>query len=57
MIDARKLLRAYRICCDVITVMPDLLGKVGPIGKDLDEFSLETVRMFHHDSAAGRYTL
>jgi transaldolase len=57
MIDASKLLRADRIGCDVITVTPDLLAKVGLFGKDLDEFSLETVRMFHRDAAAARYTL
>jgi transaldolase len=41
----------------VITVTPDLLAKVGLFGKDLDEFSLDTVRMFHRDAGAAGYLL
>jgi transaldolase len=42
---------------DIITVTFDLLGKVSLFGKDLDEYSLETVKMFFNDAAAAGYTL
>ncbi len=52
-----NIVQADRIGCDVITVTPDLLAKLGLFGKDLDEFSLDTVRMFHRDAGAAGYTL
>jgi transaldolase len=52
-----NVVQADRIGCDVITVTPDLLAKLGLLGKDLDEFSLDTVRMFHRDAGAAGYTL
>jgi transaldolase len=36
--------------CHIITVTNDLMQKFPIIGKDLDEFSLETVRMFFDDA-------
>jgi transaldolase len=38
-------------------VTPDLLAKMKSFDKDLDQFSLETVQMFHDDAAAAGYTL
>lgn len=35
---------------DIITVTNDILGKLKYFGKDLTEFSLETVKMFANDS-------
>jgi transaldolase len=43
--------------CDVITVTHDLLKKLTLVGKDLDEFSLDTVKMFFNDARAAGYTL
>ena len=48
---------AERAGCDIITLTPDLLGKLPLIGKDLDEYSLETVRMFYEDAQAAGYHL
>lgn len=42
--------------CHVITVTDGLLSKLHLIGKDLDEFSLETVAMFYNDAAAAGYS-
>ncbi len=36
--------------CDIVTVTPGLLQKMSSLGKDLDQFSLETVRMFYDDA-------
>jgi len=42
---------------DIITVTFDLLGKVSLFGKDLDEYSLDTVKMFFNDATAAGFTL
>jgi transaldolase len=52
-----NIVQADQIGCDIITVTHDLLRKLPGIGKDLDEFSLETVRMFHRDAASAGFTL
>lgn len=41
----------------IITVTHDMLAKLSLFGHDLDEFSLETVRMFHGDAQASRFLL
>ncbi len=41
----------------IITVTHDLLSKLASFGRDLDAFSLETVRMFHNDAATAGYFL
>jgi len=42
---------------DIITVTPDLLKKAGNIGLDLEEFSLQTVKMFYDDGQKAGYVL
>ena len=49
--------QADAIGCHVITVTHDLLRKLSNVGKDLTEFSLDTVRMFYRDAEAAGYTL
>jgi transaldolase len=41
----------------VITVTNDLLAKLPSLGKDLTQFSLETVQMFHRDATAAGFKL
>ena len=43
--------------CHIITLTPDLLNKLVLAGKNLDEFSLDTVKMFHRDAQAAGFTL
>jgi len=52
-----NIIQAHEIGCHIITVTHDLLGKLHLLGKDLGQYSLETVRMFHDDAAAAGYTL
>jgi transaldolase len=52
-----NVLQAHEIGCHVITVTHDLLGKLGNIGKDLTEYSLDTVKMFQRDAVAAGYSL
>jgi transaldolase len=52
-----NVVQAADIACHVITVTHDLLAKLPLLGKDLDEYSLETVAMFHRDASAAGYSL
>lgn len=52
-----NIVQADQIGCHVITVTHDLLKKLPLLGRDLADFSLETVRMFHDDARAAGYTL
>ncbi|MDA1090506.1 MAG: transaldolase [Proteobacteria bacterium] len=56
----RELLNIYQadaVGCGIITVTNDVLRKLSGVGKDLDAFSLETVKMFYDDAAAARYSI
>ncbi len=52
-----NLFHAEAVGCQVITVTHDILGKLGLVGKDLDEFSLETVQMFRRDAVSAGYRI
>ena len=52
-----NLFQADAVGCHVITMTHDLLRKLGSVGRDLDDFSLDTVRMFFNDAEAAGYTL
>ncbi len=52
-----NLVQADRIGCHIITVTHDLLKKLDCLGKNLEQYSLETVRMFHNDAVAAGFTL
>jgi transaldolase len=56
----RELLNIFQadaIGCHIITVTGDLLAKLPLVGKDLREYSLETVEMFRTDAMRARYSL
>jgi transaldolase len=52
-----NLVQAGEIGCHIITVTHDILAKLALLGKDHDDYSLETVEMFHRDAAAAGYTI
>jgi len=52
-----NLFQADAIGCHIITVTNDILQKLGLVGKDLHEHSLDTVKMFHRDAAASGFAL
>jgi transaldolase len=52
-----NVVQASDIGCHIITVTSDILGKLPLLGKDLDEYSLDTVKMFHGDAAGAGYRL
>jgi transaldolase len=45
-----NILQADSIGCHIITATPEVLSKMSLVGKDLDEYSLDTVKMFHTDA-------
>lgn len=56
----RELLNVFQAdaCgCHIITATADLLAKLPLVGRDLDEYSLDTVKMFRRDAMAAGYTI
>jgi len=56
----RELLNVFHaeaVGCDIITMTNDLLAKLTSAGKDLAQFSLETVKMFRDDAVKAGFTL
>lgn len=52
-----NIVQADAIGCHIITVTHDLLKKLPLIGRDLTEYSLDTVKMFFEDASAAGFTL
>jgi transaldolase len=52
-----NVVQADQIGCHIITVTHDLLKKLPLLGHDLDQYSLETVQMFHRDAVSAGFTL
>jgi len=52
-----NIIQADEVGCHIITITDGLLSKLQSIGKDLGEFSLETVQMFYNDAAKSGFRL
>ncbi len=52
-----NVVQADAIGCHIITATSDILKKLPTLGKDLAQFSLETVQMFHEDARSSGFTL
>jgi transaldolase len=52
-----NVIQANNIGCHIITATSDILKKLELIGKDLSEYSLDTVRMFRDDALASGYRI
>jgi len=56
----RELLNIFQadaIGCHIITVTHDILKKLANVGRDLQDYSLDTVKMFHADAERAGFTL
>jgi transaldolase len=56
----RELLNVFQadaVGCHIITATNDILKKLSLVGKDLDNYSLETVEMFYKDARAAGYNI
>ena len=52
-----NIFQAEEAGCQIITVPHDLLNKMFNLGKDLEEFSLETVHGFYTDALSAGYKI
>ena len=52
-----NIFQADMIGCDIITVPNELLNKLNIVGKDLGDYSLETVKSFYNDAKNSKYSL
>ena len=52
-----NVVQADSIGCHIITATNDILKKLPTLGKDLTEFSLDTVKMFYNDAKSAGYTI
>ena len=52
-----NLVQAREIGADIITMTPDLINKIPGLGKNLREFSRETVEMFYNDSVKSGFKI
>lgn len=52
-----NVVQAERCGVDIITITDDILQKLSLIGKDLEEFSVETVQMFVRDGRSLGFTI
>jgi transaldolase len=56
----RELLNIFQadaVGCHIITATNDILKKLSLVGKDLEQYSLETVQMFYKDAQAAGYDI
>ena len=57
---SRELLNIFQadaIGCHIITITNDILKKLPLIGKSLEDYSLDTVKMFYNDAQQAGYRL
>lgn len=52
-----NIIQAERTGTDIITLSPNLLSGMKDLGKDLDDYSLDTVKMFYKDATEAGFTL
>ena len=52
-----NIFQADKIGAHIITVSHDLLKKLANVGYGLEEFSLDTVKMFYNDAKASKFTI
>lgn len=50
--------QANKIGCDIITATPEIIGKYNSLrGYDLNDYTVDTVKMFYNDALSARYEL
>ena len=52
-----NIFQADEIGCQVITVTNDILKKLSLVGYDLDDYSLDTVKMFYNDAKTANFKI
>ena len=52
-----NLIQAEQIGCHIITITPDILAKASKFNMDLEDLSLDTVKMFYNDSVKSGFKI
>jgi transaldolase len=52
-----NIMQAEQMGCHIITVTPDILAKAAKFGMDLEELSLDTVKMFYNDAVKSGFRI
>lgn len=52
-----NIIQAQETGCHIITVTPELMARLSVLGKDLEDFSLDTVKMFYADAAKSGFDI
>jgi transaldolase len=52
-----NIFHADEVGCQIITVTNDILKKLDLVGKNLEEYSLDTVKMFYNDAKSAGYII
>ena len=52
-----NIFHAEQVGCHIITVTHDILNKLPLVGKDLAEYSLDTVKMFYNDATSAGFKI
>ena len=52
-----NVLQADQIGCQIITATPEIIAKLNMLGYDLNQYSLDTVKMFYQDAEAAAFVL
>jgi len=52
-----NIIQADKIGCHIITATKNILDKLSLFGKSLDEYSLETVKMFYEDARSSQFKI
>jgi transaldolase len=52
-----NLMQAELMGCHIITITPDLLAKASKFGMDLEDLSLDTVKMFYNDATKSGFKI
>ena len=52
-----NLMQAEQMGCHIITVTPDILAKCTKFGMDLEDLSLDTVKMFYNDAKKSGFAI
>jgi len=55
--EAYNYIQAEKSGADIITMTPDLIKKMKNFGKDLNQYSLETVKMFYDDAVTSGFKI
>ena len=55
--EALNIVQANDVGCSIITVTEDLINKTASFNKDLEQFSLETVKMFYNDAEKSGFSI